>query len=141
MKYTLLLLLFSCSLFGQDEKVIQFRFSSHEGMEPIVQYIIVRPDSTFIGVDNRVNDSNKVTKRLTSAKAWSKLINSISNYKLEDLKLSNKDNSAYDNNGASFITITTNKKTYNSDEFGENTPNEKLEKLMRVLLEMKDNKL
>ncbi len=140
MRFLIILLLFSFAAWGQDEKVIEFKFSISGGMDPIVQFVIIKPDSISVGIANGISATNTVSNRITSAQIWTKLIKSASNYKLEDLKILDLCDHSYDYCQDSLITITTNKKTYHSNEFSNDAPKKKLEQLKQLLLAIKDNK-
>ncbi len=134
----LFLIFLTHKFYGQEEKITQFCFStsySNGGSE----IIIVKADSSFIRryfVGGELDQKNNIA-RITSKLNWDKLINVLSEHKLEDLaNLPAPTNYRAFDASTSTLAITTNIKTYNCESFDTYEPNKKLSKLTDSLLKI-----
>ncbi len=135
----LILLLSLTRLNAQNERIVKFTFTSCNSLN--CESIIVTSDSIFIK-ERGEPASQKIIKTETSAQQWAGLIYTIAEYKLNDLILlpSPTNRRSFDGADISSIKITTNKKEYDCGAFDGYVPNKKLDNLVKVLLEIKNQK-
>lgn len=131
--------------YSQQEFIMQFKFTMG-GMGGLDESVILRKDSCFIKksiVEANVKKGEKDIKTLTSKSEWEKLLGAISNYELSNLINLPSPTSARDFDGAeiSEIVITTNTKEYYCGDFDGYNPNQRLEELLKNIIEIKNSRL
>lgn len=121
----------------RQEEIVEFEFNSFSrGYSKIIK---VNPDSVMIRELSRTNPGGKKEiKRKTREEEWERMVEAVSDHKLEELEdlPSPGMERARDAARHSNIIIRTNKAEYNSGSFDGTNPNRKLEELMQAFLEI-----
>ena len=130
----------SILIFSQNNETInEFIFNSDNRGGG--KTIIIHADSVFfITMIRTPSKSTTKSKAKIQRSDWDKLVNSVSEYKLADLVNLPSPTNRRAGDGAAFsnIYIATAKTKYDSGEFDDYNPNEKLVKLMKVIQEIEN---